>query len=110
MMAKNPKRKGVNTLTRTIDLQHPMSINDIADEMSFDFVEGKRRLYSFRRLGAKYYLHHTAKFPTYASRMDEYRFFAYGGRYGNGFVRFVPIPNQRGSLCTIEYWIRQGES
>lgn len=110
MKAKNPKRKGVNTLTRTIDLHYPISIGDIADELSYDFVDGKRRLFSFRRFGAEYFLHHSAKFPTYASRRDEFRFYAYSGKYGNGFVRFVPIPDQRGSLCTIEYWIRQGGS
>lgn len=107
MMAKKPKRKGVNTLTRTIDFTHPMAMGEIAHSTYYGF-DGK--LDHFENNGGTYRLHHSARYPIYASRFDRYRFYPYEGRYGTGYVRFVQIPNQRGSLCTIEYWIRQGDS
>ena len=99
-------KKGGETLKHTIDWQNPQTLHDISSQCEYSDGE----LTCFHRFGKDYRLHHTAKYPIYASRTAPNRFYHYGGKFGNGFVRFMPIPGQRGSLCHIEYWIRQGET
>ena len=105
----------MKTMTNTIDFSNPRKLHEIASFATYEGDIGDEYLVSFgygngyNETKSVFKLHHTAKYPLYATRKGINRFFAYEGQFGTGYVRFVPIPGQRGSLCTIEYWIRKKE-
>lgn len=91
----------------TIDFGNSHNLVGIAHYVHVEYENGETVIKEFYRDGVRYDLHHRAKFPRYAPRKDKDSFYAYEGKFGKGYVRFLPIPGERGALCTVEYWIRQ---